>query len=240
MFKRDSNLEYDQALGNAFSQSTSVYVKTSTVGGKETAAYLPDSEHAVHFRGTVVHDLVADFHAFVKGDLRKPEDLAKSIPFQMGLVFRLSANHPPPEWLTKVGVASPGIQRRNGSPLGVAKKVSTFNVLSAGFDAFPARFERVKHYASSNTIALAWDLVWDRVPQDGMTPSQRSPQHHLLHYQVRRRALNGSEREVVYTVKNASLGESGSRRQGADAAAALQGGGPLQRRVLSPASGLAD
>lgn len=211
MFKRDPNVEYDQALGNAFSESTSVYVQTRQLNGKETAVYLPDSEHAVHFRGTVVHDLLAGFRAFAKGDLRNADDLKKSIPFQMGLVFSLPADQPPPDWLMKVGVPGPLIQQRNGN-LGLAaeKKVVTFNVLSAGFDAFPPRFERVKHYASSNTIALAWDLVWDRDPEAGLTASQKSPEHHLLHYQVRRRALDGSEREVVYTVKNASVVNHGS------------------------------
>jgi hypothetical protein len=203
MFKRDPNLEYDKALGDAFDPSTTVYRKPGT------EQYDPDSEHAIHFRGAVVHALVEDFRAYVSGRARDRVSTGKSIPFQMGLVFRVpDANVP--DWLTAMVGDPPKIRQRKGAEQGPERTVTTFNVVSAGFDAFPPRFERVKQYASSNTIALAWDLVWDRAPESNVTASQKSPEHHLLNYQVRRRPLEGGEREVFYTVKNASAMNRGS------------------------------
>ncbi|MDX1982938.1 MAG: hypothetical protein SFV51_21895 [Bryobacteraceae bacterium] len=197
MFRRDPKAEYDRALGNAFNPATTVY---QPAGGSFTPA---DSEQAIHFRGAVVHDLVEDFRAFVTG---KPLDTSRSIPFQLGLVFQLSGDLP--AWLTSViadPAAKPKMQQRGPAPNPAKGSVTTFNVATASFHQFPPRFERVRQYTSSNTIALAWDLEWATPPEANCTECQKLPEHHLMHYEVRRRALDGGEREVLYTVKNASV-----------------------------------
>ena len=56
-------------------------------------------------------------------------------------------------------------------------------------DQTQSQFQRVKHYTNANTIAITWDLVWPEEWTKDLAGAQKLPQHHLMHYQVRRRAL---------------------------------------------------
>jgi len=204
-FKTDPNNPYDQSLTKAFSSSTSIY---SESGGPPTA---DDRlvEQVIHTRGLIIHDLVGGFNDFVQaikqGRTQDAAGLAQTLPFQMGLVFLVPPTSQPPSWLT--GSAGVNISQRVAvaATLATAATGATvFNLPAANFNVFPPSFDNVRHYTSSNTIAIAWDLGWDRVPS-GATGLQMDPEHHLLNYQVRRRALDGSEPEAAYSVKAAQV-----------------------------------
>lgn len=151
--------------------------------------------------------------------------VGESIAFQMGLVFRFRITDEDasitqlPEWLNTVVADrntdptnpdhAPTLSQRMGSTStapGTApadfRDVRTFNTAQADFTLNPPQFQRVQPLTDSNTIAIAWDLVWERPPEATASLCQRQPEHHLVHYQVRRRTLDGSEPETVYTIKN--------------------------------------
>ncbi|OQY36278.1 MAG: hypothetical protein B6I38_00020 [Anaerolineaceae bacterium 4572_5.1] len=168
-------------------------------------------------------------------DNAKSVFLGKSIAFQMGLVFRVtplqSQNGNPPDsspninhqelddwlptWLSRVANGDgPTIRQRtepeNNVVAGPRRQIITFNTNNTNFDTNPPQFERVRHYTHTNTVAITWDLKWGNTntkpkKEDGYTSAQTDPEHHLLHYQVRRRALNSRERERVFTVKPAEV-----------------------------------
>jgi hypothetical protein len=219
-FKHDPNDAYAQALEDAFSPDTSVYTTTLTAEGTTLSA--EQNEHADQVRGLIIHDLVADLQEYV--DLLRPtEDNANgapdtasasfpqtSIAFQMGLIFRLSG--PRPAWLDTIGVDAaelPQIHQRLGAsataPNGEQRSVRPFNTPSTSFKTNPPRFDRVRHYTNSTTVGVTWDLVWNNAPASGCTPAQAEPEHHLLHYEIRRRALDTQERDVLFTVKSGEI-----------------------------------
>lgn len=214
-FKKDYQNEYEQALQNAFDDGKTIYSADGTITPESQAV-----EQADHLRSMVIHDLISDFREFVDaisetGEI-DAEITGSSIAFQMGIVFRMECDDVNrPEWLDfsrnyleNHSLPYPKIRQRfqpdspspDGSP---EKSATTFNIAAANFANFSPQFQNLRHYTSANTIAIAWELTWENLPEDGCTTCQADPEHHLLHYIVRRRALDGSEPEQVYTVKNA-------------------------------------
>ncbi len=211
-FKRDPNSEYEQMLEAAFQEDTTIY---TTTGKVDDASQQQNNanQQAHQLRGLIVQDLIADvrdYAASPSDDKTKP-----AIAFQMGLVFRFKViQGTAPKWLEEVvpnGDATqiPTISQRIGpdkaTPASQVRQVRTFNVKQTSFRENPPQFQRVQQFTDANTIAITWDLAWESSPAVGCSQCQAEPEHHLLHYQVRRRALDGSERELVYTVKSAQV-----------------------------------
>lgn len=212
-FKRDPNSIYEQVLDVAFRDNTTIYSTSGQTSELRDPGLLNEeqtNQQAHQLRGMVVQDMIGDVQTYAAA----PDDsvIPTSVGFQMGLVFRVRLTDPDatlqdlPVWLRAVVPPdqAPAISQRLGiqssAPDPTFQEVRTFNILDADFSQNPPQFEQVQPLTDTDTIAIAWDLVWDRPPA-GASPCQQSPEHHLLHYQVRRRVLDGSEPEVVYTVK---------------------------------------
>ncbi len=218
-FKRDPNNSYDQALESAFSKKTSIYSTVDT----ETEAKLSaaQNENADQVRGLITHDLVADLQEYIEllqtggqDDEARAAALTKfaqeSLAFQLGLVFQVTG--PTPPWLDMFGdstIVLPKITQRLGAdpnaPQGEPRIVYPFNTSLTSFRTNPPRFDQVRHYANSTTVGIAWDLTWDDLPGTGCTPCQAEPEHHLLRYEVRRRALDSQTRDAIFSVKSGEI-----------------------------------
>jgi hypothetical protein len=203
-FKRDESYEYDRVLGKAFAANTSIYVSpTADLSNDESVVQMQQTMQADQIRGAIIQDLIADIRSYA--ELTDPEIIATSVPFQLGVVFKVTGNRIP-EWLEKVviGDAIPTIrQRLHPEAIEASAEISevrTFNVDQTSFSSNPPRFERVKHYSDANTIAITWDLTWGQESTYGYTPRQADPEHHLLHYIVRRRSLDRPEQDLIYSV----------------------------------------
>lgn len=223
-FKRDPNHSYDRALEEAFSQNTNIYPGADV----ETAAH---QEQADQVRGLIVHDLIADLQEFVEqvALLNNPTDAqideltrhfaGTKLGFQMGLVFRVKGKRP--DWLDSLATATsaaPTIRQRLDvgavSPGEETGTIRPFNTPRTSFKTNPPRFDRVRHYTNSTTVGITWDLVWDGPPASGCTPCQAEPEHHLLNYEVRRRALDSQERDAIFTVKSGEVLHRGAESGG--------------------------
>lgn len=206
-FRRDPNSEYEQLLERAYRDDTNIYADNGEVPADAAAVEaLQRHQQAHELRGIVVQDMVGDLRDYVAAaDKANPQLTQGSVAFAMGLVFRVKGQ---PAWLEDLVTGGPTLAQRLGPQAAApaaadARPLRTFNIRSADFASNPPRFERVQQLTDANTIALAWDLGWPQAPHANATPSQQDPEHHLLHYHVRRRALDGNDREVVYTVKGA-------------------------------------
>lgn len=211
LFKHDPQLEYDQLLEQAFRDDTTVYDDRGEVPAGDTEVeQMQQRQQALELRDVIVQDLVQDLREYAEAAGRdgSPAPPADSVAFQMGLVFRVRGPKLP-AWLERVvdGDAAPALRQRVGpdatAPAEGARPVRTFNVAATDFARVPPRFERVQVLTDATTIAFAWDLVWDPAPTGLRTDAQADPDHHLMHYHVRRRPLGSDEQEVVYTVKDA-------------------------------------
>ena len=188
----------------------------------QVQAAADNNENAAQTRGLIIHDLVGDLRAYVAAASQNGGNGAPgsfppapgvafadhSVPFNLGVVFAFRGDDGLPPWLVGnvAGGDLPVIKQRS-SPQATAPDdtqqaaVDPFNTPDTDFRQRPPEFTRVQHYTSTNTIAITWDLTWStRGPATG---PRDDPNHHLAHYEVRRRALTGQEREVVYTVKPA-------------------------------------
>ncbi len=228
-FRLDPSNPYDKSLQAAFRPDTSVYNRSGNLAvdsegqpaardGDADAAEAAENEGIFQARSMIVNDLVSGLRAY--GDEVAGADgggsaslppaptpgSAAGLPFNLGLVFAFrGTNGRLPGWIeapVEDEAALPHIRQR-GTPrdadLGAAAtKVEAFNTAADDFRRRSPEFTRVQHYTSTNTVAITWDLAWGPAagPRD-------DPNHHLAHYEVRRRALNSHEREVVYTVKPA-------------------------------------
>ncbi len=226
-FKKDPNSEYENRLSLAFNDNTNVYASDGSLltdDGTDKKVFDPvkaaeaqKNEQAYQLRGMVIHDIIADLQDVVEalnqgeGSDRAWEIAQKSIPFQMGLVFRTQGAEKP-AWLERAfdGTVSafPSIFQRsdpvsNTPDTSKARRVTTFNIPRTNFEIFAPQFQRIRQFSDATTIALAWDLVWENTPDVNCTRCQADPDHHLMHYEVRRRALDGTEPEVVFTAKSA-------------------------------------
>ncbi len=223
-FKRDPNNDYDKALGEAFAPNTTAYASGAD---DDSAVRQQYREQSVQLRGMVIHDLVADLRDYVAQTLAtrsngaQPStasfDLDASIAFQLGLVFRYrrsdhvrNVTGVEGDWLDPLlpdEDVSLQLRQRVG-PNSTApdsaqpKKANTFNIWQTNFAMNPPQFQRVQQYTNSTTIAITWDLMWPAEQRAGWSPAQQEPEHHLLHYRVIRRALDGSERDIAYEVKS--------------------------------------
>ena len=224
-FKHDPNLAYDKALEDAFHPDNTVYTEDGKVpGDKDARATMEGNQQAHQIRSLVIHESgrrrarVCGRHA--DDEQAKPVD--KSIPFQMGLVFRVPVQDAP-DWLHqdagnlengeedlpriyqryKPDHVAPGKLAGEETPSEEEERlVETFNLDWTDFAANPPQFQRVQHFTDANTIAIAWDLEWEGISDPGDARTQ--PEHHLQYYRVRRRPLDGRTPEVLYQVKNAS------------------------------------
>ncbi|WNG48138.1 hypothetical protein F0U60_31355 [Archangium minus] len=224
-FKRDPKVEYERLLADAYNDATTIYRADAKVPGDPTEQRtLQKQEQAHQMRGMVVHDMVADLRAWTAAaDRNDPELLLlvrKSVAFQMGLVFRVRGT---PKWLDDVaepGEPTPTVRQRLGPDdlvcAGAPMEVRTFNVRNTDFARNPPQFQRVQQLTDARTIALAWDLVWETPPGENLTEAQRSPEHHLVHYHVRRRSLDSNAPETVYTLKGAQTLHRGTDAEGND------------------------
>ncbi|UCE05693.1 MAG: hypothetical protein JSW07_19195, partial [bacterium] len=215
-FKKDAANKYEQVLDRAFSSNTTIYSPQAELPEEkdindEELREIQLNEQAHQLRGMVIHDVVADLREYAEAttDAEKSELEQKSIAFRMGLVFR-TKGEPFFTWLKDTPDSIPKIYQRIGPESSepnvteaYQRKVQTFNVEKTDFSKYAPQFQKVRLYTDANTIAIAWDLVWTHTIANVFSKRQAEPEHHLMHYQVRRRALDGSEREVVYTVKNA-------------------------------------
>ncbi|WP_164000171.1 hypothetical protein [Pyxidicoccus caerfyrddinensis] len=212
-FKRDdTRVEYDRLLGQAYQDRTTVYSDDGKVPDDAPGLRKMLEEQQAHqLRGMVVHDIVADLRALAAspdGSGLTPEQRERSVALHMGLVFRVSGGLP--AWLDGVperGEPEPRLRQRirveDTTCSGSEVSVRTFNVRDTNFTRNPPQFRRVQQLTDARTIALAWELVWEQPPRAGLTPAQASPEHHLVHYHVRRRGLESNTPEAVYTLKGA-------------------------------------
>lgn len=212
--KRDPQEPYEQLLESAFDPRSTIYAADGVAqddGDPAAVGPVQVDQQAHQLRGVIIHDIISDLRAFhAESDQgRRAQLVARSAAFQMGLVFAVrSADGHRPAWLDQVGTgpeAQPSISQRERpeapAPGPVNDDVRTFNVAQAQFSLFPPEFEQVRQYSDASTIALSWELSWQRQAVPGMSRAQNDPDHHLAHYLVRRRALDGDEAEHTTTVK---------------------------------------
>ncbi|QXJ25680.1 hypothetical protein AGRA3207_007206 [Actinomadura graeca] len=212
--KRDPQELYGQLLESAFDPRTTIYAADGAAhddGDPGAVGPVQADQQAHQLRGVIIHDIISDLRAFhAEGDQARRDTLvAGSTAFQMGLVFAVrTADNRRPAWLDQVATgldAQPAISQRERpeatGPGPAAEGVRAFNVAQAQFSLFPPEFEQVRQYSDASTIALTWDLGWRRQAMPGTSRAQNDPDHHLAHYLVRRRALDGDEAEHTTTVK---------------------------------------
>ncbi|MFC6937869.1 hypothetical protein ACFQHO_51425 [Actinomadura yumaensis] len=211
--KHDPQELYAQLLESAFDPRTTIYAADGAQDGDDPGAVsaVQADQQAHQLRGVIIHDLVSDLRAFHAESSQAERDklVAGSAAFQMGLVFAVkTADDRRPAWLDQVTAGLDGqpsiSQRERPEATGPGPKseaVRAFNVAQSRFDLFPPEFEQVRQYSDASTIALAWELGWRRQAAPGTTRAQNDPDHHLAHYLVRRRALDGDEAEHTTTVK---------------------------------------
>ncbi|WUI02568.1 hypothetical protein OHR68_12430 [Spirillospora sp. NBC_00431] len=212
--KRDPRELYEQLLEAAFDPATSIYAADGSAqdgGDPGSVSAVQAGQQAHQLRGVIIHDIIADLRAYhAERDQAERDKLAAgSLAFKMGLVFAVrTADGRRPAWLDQVAAgpdAQPTISQRERpdatDPGPVSEGVRTFNVAQTQFSLFPPEFEQVRQHSDASTIALTWDLTWRRAATAGTSRAQNDPDHHLAHYLVRRRALDGAEAERVTTVK---------------------------------------
>lgn len=219
-FKHDpDNSRYDELLGKAFDPETSALDRSGEISDDDPEAETKKSdskatarktEQVLGVRGLVIQSIVSDVQDYL--DPKATLDTAESLPFQMGLVFRVRGELP--AWLDDDdGTARVTIRQRrkrdqvepppdveNATPN--SRPVRTFNVSRTAFGKNPPEFTQVVHYTDAGTIAIAWKLAW---PDLGLGSDQGDPEHHLQHYLVRRRDLSGRSPETTYRVKTADV-----------------------------------
>jgi hypothetical protein len=191
---------YERALEGAFRDDTTIYHGSGRLAAA-TERLVQAQQQATQLRGMVVQDLVADLKDYA-GTGAVPKH---SVAFSLGLVFRLRGTAP--VWLSGAAVdGAPTLAQRVGPDAiepGDPRPVRTFNVADTDFRLHPPQFQRVQQLTDATTIALSWDLAWERTPSGLHSAAQADPEHHLMQYEVRRRPLDSAEPEALFTVKPA-------------------------------------
>jgi hypothetical protein len=197
-FKADPYSPFDQGVSQAYSFNTTIYQTDAQDQGAEDSV-----PQAVHLRSATIHQIIRDVADYAANPASV--DIHKSLAFRLGLVFSVPEANAP-GWLLNGGDAGTMSQRTttassvpNSASPGT---VAVFNTAADRFDKRPPRFDRVRQFADDNSIGIAWDLAWD-----GAKPgiAHDDPEHHLSHYLIRRRPLDGSERGLEYTVRPADV-----------------------------------
>lgn len=204
-FKRDENSLYESNLANAFSPDTSIY---SPNGQNQENA--EKAEQALHLRSMVVNQMLTDLQKYVENPMAF--DPTRSIAFQTGLVFKTEGGIP--EWLNnpvtggtiKQRIRPDATKPPDDLPDASERTVEIFNTATTNFETSVPQFQRVRQYTDADTIAVAWDLEWtEEIKTTLLTEheaaGQREAEQFLRHYLVRRRALNGGEREAEFKIK---------------------------------------
>jgi len=230
LFKRDPNYTYEQLLSESFSEKSTIY-DDSGAQPKEDSPELEKKQQAHELRGIIIQDMIADLQEYATTESIAQTGVERSLAFQMGLVFRYKGN--PPRWLREavpikgltpeqIRLQIPTLKQRNNpskaalNPDLNSVNVHIFNTEQTNFRTAPPQFQNVKQYSNSDCIGITWDLTWDNpsLNANNLRPTQLDPEHHLQHYQVRRRALDGNEPEVVNTVQPAATVTKGSFKFG--------------------------
>lgn len=179
-FKADPQSTYEQHLRAAFSPDTDIYES-------------PAVERARQLRSMAVEQMIGDVRDWV--DDATAIDPAKSPVFLLGLVFRAKGG----AWLDGTADAvAPRLSQRigpSGDPVEPDGPIRLFNTPMTSFSASPPEFENACQFADASMIAFDWDLTWD---------AEDDIEHHLAHYEVRRRAqLDSNDQVTVTTFKPA-------------------------------------
>jgi hypothetical protein len=209
--KRDAQSYYENALQRAFDPGTTIYTSNGLITPDQEEKMIR-LQQAVQFRSVVIHQLITDLQKYAQlVEAGAPDDKLLefsrgSLPFQMGLVFKTPA---PLDWFNSGAEAGVMRQRaKRSSPLPDSTRqgiLRPFNTSQTSFHTNPPQFQRIKHQTDAGTVAIAWDLVWPESVTKNLKESQRDPEHHLQHYLVRRRSLDGREREAEFTLKNVEV-----------------------------------
>ena len=229
LFKHDTeNNRYDKLLEQAFNYDPSIYGKQKSEEDEKKIQTSLREQQARQFRGSIIQEIVTDLKRYAEmTDKEREEEWKKekpwwqeSIPFLMGLVFKVEVPEEVPEkealpaWLLtnpkpEEKDKNPGIWQRTSlddseavPPFQDFNPVTTFNVKDCSFEEKSPQFDQVRQYADANTIAVAWDLNWsdDEKISALQEESQKEPEQHLLHYRVERQALDSKEADVVNTI----------------------------------------
>lgn len=213
-FKHNPNCLYEQQLEAAFRPDTTIYADQDP----DKPQPLNEHQQAHQVRSMVINDLMGDLRKYVdEPDQAERNQLTQhSVAFQMGLVFRVPKRVLNTDsalaWLNYNSQTAPSLHQRtqlnSQQPDSDQRWLRTFNVLATDFSKYPPQFQQVRHFTDANTIAIAWDLEQNAIPEDEskqLTKLQQDPEHNLMYYEVRRRSLNAQTPEVVYQVKGASV-----------------------------------
>jgi len=217
-FKKDETVEYERQISRAYADDTTIYGPQTAGIADQLQAEKAAHEQADQFRGLITQDIISSVQNYVHywqdagpGQPDAAQAItARSVAFQMGLVFKVKADAIP-DWLDMVDDQDQMLKIRqrktqNSSVVdGDVRSASTFNIAQTDFSVNPPQFQRIQHFADTNMIAINWDLVWNEAPHAQCTMCQMEPEHHLQHYKVFRRAIDNSEPELNYTLKNAEV-----------------------------------
>ena len=203
-FRQDEDSEYDSKLRQAFAHPSAGGSNSARNGAVPVTSPDgdPEVQQAEHLRGNIIQDMVTDLKDYVED----PEgfDTGASIVFQMGLVFEATIEDSESPWLKALEDGDSNISiRQRSEPSsstvdGEPRSVRLFNTKETGFAVTPPRFADANTFADAGTIALTWRLTWGSSPGNAgnLSRCQRDPEHHLLHYEVRRRVLDGPPEDV--------------------------------------------
>ena len=197
-FKADPYSPFDQGVSEAYSFNTTIYQTDAQDQGTEDSV-----PQAVHLRSATIHQIIRDVADYAANPASV--DIHKSLAFRLGLVFSVPEANAP-TWLLNGGDAGTMSQRTttaSAAPDSASPgAVAVFNTAADRFDKRPPKFDRVRQFADDNTIGISWDLAWDGA---NAGTAHDDPEHHLSHYVIRRRPLDGSERALEYTVRPADV-----------------------------------
>jgi hypothetical protein len=205
--------------------------KVAFAGGAAAFAARRDranrNAQAHQMRGMIVHNLASEFKELTRLN-RAGMSIGETAPLSrsLGLVFRCKPDKFDKDNPNAIGKASArviawlglgadlgteaklaSIQQRNDPkatkppPDAAERKVTLFNRFTTAFDRRPPRFTRVVSMAHSASVALAWDLVWDGPAAIEPTRRAEDPEHHLDHYRITRRCVDGGEPDRESRVK---------------------------------------
>lgn len=223
---KQSPEEYDVTLQQAFDARTTLYEtngRTESRHREERDGTTPGdlkSEEAHHMRGLIIRRLINDFKQIMDAvraassddDLKKRlAGLAeKSLPIQMGLVFRCEGDA---GWLLNPSdPENPStIEQRNntssGHDLAGPKHITAVRTNGDSFASSPPDFTRVVQYAHEGSAAIDWRLTWSGRPSTAarQAAGRDNPEHHLDYYHIRRRRVDSDSRDREFKVRAADV-----------------------------------
>ena len=188
--KGDDPSPYEKPLKTAFNNKTTAYTPDGKAPDKGTGDHhkMTYGQQVIELRSTFLRGFISEAHevaAAAADDPASPILTAKAGKF--GFLFRAKRLIPsrPQRAATSAGTIrqrlSPAATTPNLATPGA--KLRVYNPLDLSFANNPPDFDRLTHYTSSSTVAIAWDLVWRTAP------SEENAEYHLLYYHVQRQAI---------------------------------------------------